>query len=958
MTHKIKILIKERISGFLFIAVLLAAAPFYQACTSCKKEVAPVIDKEQISDRLYRLRKDEDSLNILLDQYIKDDNPTGTMLTYRFLGNFHRENARYSLAIANHQEEHRYALRVNDTIEIVQALNNIGTDFRRIGALSEASDYHYRALEIAEDYSGLKTPRGMKNRVISLNGIGNINLTLGHFDDAKEYFFEALKDEITLNSNIGQAINYANIGSIYEQAGNYDSARIYYQYSLEQNRLAKSDMGIGLCYIHFGDLYKNEKKYDLAKDEYKKAFELMENISDRWHWLEACISIAEIHLLMDNTEKFNKYIGLAENTANDIKSPEHLSKIYNLKHNFFLNHGNYQSALSYYKLGVAMQDSVQGIKKNSQFFDIRVNYERKKYDRSIQQLEAENQARHERRQLMIHIMLLASLGGFTITGLLYYAYLQRTRSNRMLQQLEKTRTDFFTGITHEFRTPLTVILGLAERIRNRSNSDSADAKGIVYQSNILLNLVNQLLDMAKVKSLNEKSTWAHGNGIAYIEMILESFRTYASSKGVDLIFANEERSIYFDFIPKYFDKIIVNLLSNALKYTPRGGKIIISAFQNKDSVKFTVSDSGPGINPSDLPHIFEEFYQGVNRGATEAGTGIGLALVKRLTEVMNGDIRVQNRAEGGAEFILTIPLKQKFEVNEKWDVTERKEPPPLPVNIIEAPEVPDSAKNDADEATGGENGKPSILIVEDNAYIQHYIGSLLEDKYSVRFASNGEEGISKAKDFMPDLIITDLMMPVMDGYALCKAIRSNEILNHIPIIIITAKTTDDDRNRALEAGADAYMHKPFSTAELNIRVDKLLEQRQLLHEKYSKALIEGAPANIELSPADREFLNRIVATVHERIADKELNADAVSDIMCMSRSQLNRKVKQITGYSISVFILHIRLGKARRMLATDERPIGEIAMLCGFEDSNYFSRIFRQIYNITPTQFRKNPVLN
>ena len=207
---------------------------------------------------------------------------------------------------------------------------------------------------------------------------------------------------------------------------------------------------------------------------------------------------------------------------------------------------------------------------------------------------------------------------------------------------------------------------------------------------------------------------------------------------------------------------------------------------------------------------------------------------------------------------------------------------------------------------------------------------------------------------MPDLIVTDLMMPIMDGYAVCRAVRESEILNHIPIIIITAKATDEDKQKAFEAGADAYLHKPFNTTELNIRVSKLLEQRNILRDKYSKAMIEGLSEEVELSTVNRRFLDQLTSVVYERIADTELSADTVADKMCMSRSQLNRKIRNMTGYSIAAYILHVRIEKAKRMLLTNDVPIGEIAMQCGFDDPNYFSRVFRQIYKVTPSQFRKN----
>ncbi len=923
------------------------------SCDRNAKTERGAMHRKEISSQLYKIRKDEDSLKWFLEKSIKEKNETGKLYSYRFLGNYMRENARFTEAINNHQNELEVALQLNDTTDIIQALNNLGTDFRRVGAMSEASDYHYRALDYAESYSGIATPAGMKNRVVSLNGIGNISLTLGYLDDAKKYFIEALEDEIKLNSPIGQAINYANIGAIYEQTGMNDSARAYYKYSLEQNMIAKSDMGIGLCYIHLGDIDKNEKNYEQARIEYEKAYNLMEDISDRWHWLVACISIAEINYLTGDMEDFNRYINKAETVAEAINSPEHLSEIYALKYERDLHENNFQSAIANFKKSIAMQDSVQGITKKNQYLDLRVSYERNKYNRNISQIEAENRIKHERRQIILYVMLLTIVAGVFVTALLYYAYRQRTRSNDILRQIEKARSEFFKGITHEFRTPLTVIIGLAEQV-GENVENKAQAEGIVKQGYILLDMVNQLLEMAKIKSRIEKEKWAHGDIVAFTDMSVEAFRSYALSKGIDLIFTSEERKILIDFIPSYIEKIVTNLLSNALKYTPRGGKITVSLIREKDNLKLECVDTGSGINLIDLPHVFQEFYVGEG-GAKKHGSGIGLALVQKMVEAMSGDVMAENHDEGGSVFTVTIPLKQKFEIVERWDIIDT----PTPDIIQASSSLKDDAVSPGEYNTSLEQGeqeaKQLVLIVEDNTDIQSYIGSLLENRYEIIYASNGEEGFMKAVDFMPDLIITDLMMPVMDGFELANKIRKNNVLNHIPIIVITAKTSEEDKQHALAIGADAYLYKPFNATELRIRVEKLLEQRLILRKKYSEALIEGTSEEIDLSDADREFLNRVISIVYKHIAESNLNADYVSDKVYMSRSQLNRKIKQITGYSISAFILHIRLEKAKRMLRTDNTRIGDIAMSCGFDDSNYFSRVFKQIYKVSPSQYRKTP---
>ena len=467
-----------------------------------------------------------------------------------------------------------------------------------------------------------------------------------------------------------------------------------------------------------------------------------------------------------------------------------------------------------------------------------------------------------------------------------------------MRHMETVRSKFFTNITHEFRTPLTVILGLANRLSEKAGKDQesiASLQTIIRQGDHLLNLINQLLNISKVRSAIEEPDWRTGDIVAFIRMIVESFQIFALQKHLNLIFVPQQNFLQIDFVPEYFRKIMHNLLSNALKYTPQGGHIFITATQEKNNVVIQIADSGKGIDKQDLPHIFETFYQG-NNSCMDMGTGVGLSLARQMVETMGGQIMVKSAIDKGTVFFVTLPLKHGTSQWEEW-VPGESDKSITSSATTSNPAHPEPESSNLDITT--------ILLVEDNQDVAFYIGDLLKDRYRLLYARDGKEGLEKAIEYMPDLILTDLMMPGMDGFDLCREIRNSIILNHIPIIIITAKSEDVDKIQGIEAGADAYLLKPFNTNELYVRIDKLLEQRRVLREKYSQALRDNCTDTVKLLPADQAFIDRLTDMIYSHISDTTLNSDKIAEKMCLSKSQLNRKVRVITDSKTASYILYL-----------------------------------------------------
>lgn len=919
---------------------------------ACRKSDSPLYSEEARKeiDSILQKNCNTDSLLIFLDSFKVANNMYGQVATYGQLGKVYRENASFDDAIQYHKKGLEMATQMNDTLEIVKALNNLGTNYRRIGILTEASEYHFRALGLIEKMKG-RTYDIKKNRLVAMNGIGNIYLSLGNNNAVERVFRNSLAGEKELNSALGQAINTANLGFIFESREEYDSAYIYFKQSLSYNQQAKSDLGISLCYNHFGNLHEKKGELDEALANYHKAYDIMKGKSDHWHWLESCISMARVLLKLNNPALAQTYLSQARKTARDINSFEHLSAIHKLDYIYFLGQNDCQRALESYIQSQAYADSVKNEESINHLQNLRIKYEIEKNAQEIDLVKKNFIEEQRNKRIILTVSILILLMTCSAIAFLWYALRMRSKTNRTLRQVEQIRTGFFTNITHEFRTPLTVILGLVEQMRNNDVSKDETERylnSIQRQGNNLLELVNQLLDMSKLMAKADRKQWYRGNIVAFIRMTLDSYREYACSQYINLLFIPESNTIEMDFIPEYFNKIMRNLLSNALKYTPANGIIRIEMKKDKSLLRLQVFNTGNEIPEEEIPRLFDTFYQGSNN-EKQIGTGIGLPYTRQMVESMNGNIKVYNKKGEGVVFSVYIPLDQDSIERLPWSDATNVTEQIRGKNDLEKIQV----KNNVAE----NSLSPSILIVEDNLDISFYISTLLKGKYHLNYASDGKEGIDKAKNYMPDLILTDLMMPGMDGYMLCHEIRQSEILNHIPIIIITAKSSDADRIRGLEEGADAYLIKPFNAEELLVRVEKLLEQRRQLRDKFSKALQEGSAQNVELSSRDRDFLNRLTSIIHSHLADKDLNADFIADKMCMSRTQLNRKIRSIADYTATTYILQIRMEKAKRLLASTEQAIGDIATTCGFEDTSYFTRVFKQMFNVTPSQYRKTPKL-
>ena len=928
-----------------FILILLALS----ACVSPNNTIYSDAERERV-DSIVRANRGTEALLAVLDGFAAEQNVLGEVYAYRELGRCYRNEGLFDEAVQAHKLGLEKAQQICDTMQIVQALNNIGTAYRRMGVLDEAASWHYDALTYCEQYSDTSSYSAIKNRVVSLNGIGNVQLTLGNPEMAEDAFRRALAGESRLGSPVGQAINYANIGALLEGRGQIDSARYYYAKSLEFNQQANSDLGISLCHTHFGRLYENEGNLDSAVEEYKKAYDVMLGNSDKWHWLDACVSLSRVYAAKGNVHLADKYLAQAKEESHNINSIGHLADVYRLEYSILKRKGNHKGALDAFVKSKEYSDSLANEKNLTHMQNVRVRFEQEKKQSEISMLQqGYEQDRHRKNMFLVVVIVILLLAAVAIVFLVQMLRF-RSKNQRIMQELDHTKTNFFTNITHEFRTPLTVIQSAAYDIHTRAKSDKVlarDSADILRHGNSLLDLVNQILEIAKISSGKSVApVWKRGDIVGFITMICERYVRYAEDRNIDIQYAFEKDKIEMDFVPDYMIRIVQNLIANAIKFSADGSQILISVksttVKGTPSIKLYVCDQGIGMNAQQKQDIFKPFYQ-ASEDSKNIGSGIGLSLVKMAVEAMKGSIEVHSYPSEGTIFIVTLPIA----LTEKYEVVDASKYEGIPAGIIYMEEA------QPEDEVSENSDSPRILIVEDTPEVARWQMRQLNPEYNFYFAADGEEGLSKAEDIVPDLIITDIMMPKMDGIQMCRKIRESELLCHIPVIMVTAKATQEDKVEGLQAGADAYLEKPFNADELSVRVDKLLQQREMLRKKFLESVQTDEPvAENEMSVSDRNFVTKVSTEVHRLIVAGGVDYNELASALCLSRTQLNRKIKAITGYTTTEYIQQIRISMAKQLLVKTDYPIGEIASKCGIDDVAYFSSLFRKAVGKTPTAYR------
>lgn len=534
----------------------------------------------------------------------------------------------------------------------------------------------------------------------------------------------------------------------------------------------------------------------------------------------------------------------------------------------------------------------------------------------------------------------------------------RERTEQLRQQTDKLRemdgikSRFFTNLTHEFRTPLTLILGPAEQVLEQTEDVKTRQQIGLIQRNArrLLRLINQLLDLSKLEAGKMELSMAPTELIGLVKSTLLSFESLANRKQITLQFMASQHQLIMAIDHDKLEKILANLFANALKFTPADGKIMVTITRElvgeESWVELTVQDTGVGIAATQLPYIFDRFYQvdtsdaGMPDHREQEGTGIGLALTKELVELHGGSIHISSQQNVGTEVTVRLPVQQEQVI----DVTSELDPPLVEITTPSLPPLPNVASELIDASL--------VLLIEDNDDVRTFLRSSLENTYRILEATNGEEGLRLAQQYVPDIVITDLMMPKMDGYQVCATLKQDERTSHIPLIMLTARADMESKLAGLATGIDSYLAKPFNQRELMAQMNNLITLRRQLRERYRQDSVwqTDEPA---LPSMEQVFLDRVRAAIERHLADEQYSVERLSDDMGLSRTQLHRKLKALIDQTPGDLLRLVRLQRALELLRSNVGSVAEVGYMVGFGNPANFSTSFSRHFGYAPSEVKK-----
>jgi len=808
--------------------------------------------------------------------------------------------------------------------DIALLYNNLGQVSHQLEKYSEALRYHEKSLVI--------NLQKHFDRGVSVNyvNIGNVYHAQKNYPKAIEFYAKALeiKRKIDDKSGILKCLN--NLGVVYMYLNNLQQALTYHQQALDYALVLGNNPDIAMCYINIGYDYQQAKAFNDAIRYTLKGFEIAEKCKDT-------------KLLKDAS------LLLSESYASRQQFPE---------------------AYHYHLQFKQFDDSLTNDLNLKELHEIETKYASSQKDIQIKELlisTADQELRLQREK--VYVMLF--IGLFILVTVLVVFFYQQSKNARKvqskLQEINDIKSAFFANLSHEFRTPLALMLGPAEKLLEKAEPTEKPLLQLIHRNaSRLLALDEQLLEFTRIDSGNQQLKLAKGDIISLISAIVASFSLPAQKKNIVIEQVYFSEKLYMLFDPDIIEKVVGNLISNAVKYTQSGGNIKINIseadskgksdlqdanFVGQEMFCIEVSDNGTGIPLEKQQLIFERFYQLNNyTGGVFDGYGIGLALVRELVQLHKGKILVQSAVGAGSTFSVFLPRHTAAYNAEELKRIETFTNQHLPVIMREPLEYESTETKNPMQPAGNDSRIITMLVVDDNPDMRVYLTEILQDTYQILEAADGKEGLKIARLQLPNLVITDIMMETMDGIEFCKRLKTNKKTQHIPVIMLTALTTLDDKIAGLENGADDYMVKPFNAKELMARIGNLIAQRKFLKDLFTKEL-KIEPHDISINSAEAVFLHKLIGIIENNIENPDMEAGFLAKKIGMSRSQLYRRITNLTKQPACSFIKIIRIKRAAQLMQQHTGNISEIMYSVGFNNLSYFSKCFREVYLMTPSEY-------
>lgn len=912
------------------------------------KKTVPIYNTPEYKqiERKLNAVADTTDLKHWLQVYRQSGNRMGESIVLRRLGRAYRVDNQFGRAILTHKQGLAVADSICDTMEIVNTLNEMGTNYRRLGAMYLATSSMTLGLGYCQQWSDT-TAEAFKSQLKILNGLGKIYYTIRNYKVADYYFRRSLAGEIKLGSAYGMGLNYSDIGRVFRAQNNLDSAQYYFQKSMEQKQLLNDEVGMALIHIEYGGLYEDRGDYAQATAEYDKAYITLMAHSDRYLRLWSCIALARVYIKRQMTATAIEYLQEAKMTADEINSPGDRSQIALLYYQIYRKSGNTAKALAAYVDYKNWNDTVMNLEKLGDIQNVQIDELMADNTRKLNYVRKDMERMRKQQESGWLVFTLIMVGMIVLLAFSYYLLRIRTRTLTAYREFRDARVRFFANISHELRTPVTIIQSAGNSIESQTDNQQIrdEVSQLQEASHRLLHLVDSVVDITNIsiKPVDE-APWCHDDIVGYVRMLVEAYRHEAEKRQIRLVVTSKRNKIEADFVPDYIDKILGNLLTDMLRFAYNQSDLYISMSVEKRMLRLELKDRGQGMPPEVVKDLLKP-YDSNNTSEIYMHVGLNLQAVQAAIKAMGGDIKLKSKLGEYAQFIVTIPLRHGD--HDYPRLTEQK--------TLHTPAAPSAADTDMPIVVDDDaDNKPRILIVEESVQVARYVADQLKNHYKVFFASNGEDGLHKINIAAPDLIITDGVLPVMDGYQLCKGVRAQAATCHIPVVMVSSDSSVQGRMKSFQAGADAFLLKPFRADELLVRVRLLLQQRRMLRDKYAGSVPVADVADGQAETTDRtpDFIDEVQQYVDSRIGEGDVDLADLAARFGVTRATFTRKVKQHTGLTSAAYITSRRIRKACQLLQTADMTVAQVAEACGYSDTAYFIMVFRKSMNKTPKQYK------